>query len=394
MTFSDWPLKRLGELGDDRAISYGVVQPGSGITNGIPIIRVNNIVDGRWNEEDLLRISPAIEADYKRTRLRGGEVLLTLVGSVGHSAIATEEMLNWNVARAVAVISVKSDLSPRWVHWCLQSPDAQRQMNLKVTTTVQATLNLRDVADILIPLPPVNYRTKVERLLGALDDKIAVNERAVAAADELRALSLRRFMTSNPEATEKLPLSSLAQFVNGKAFTRDASGTGRMVIRIAELNSEPGSSTIYNDIKVPPQHLATQGDVLFAWSGSLRVSRWYRSEAIVNQHIFKVVPGIGMPSWLIFELIRFQLPRFRAIAEGKATTMGHIQRHHLNVEVTVPTRQYWARLDAELGLLWGLALRAEQERLTLAELRDTLLPRLVSGKLRIKDAEKVAEGAV
>jgi type I restriction enzyme S subunit len=137
-----------------------------------------------------------------------------------------------------------------------------------------------------------------------------------------------------------------------------------------------------------------QGDVLFAWSGSLTVSRWYRPEAIVNQHIFKVVPEHGMPSWLIFELIRLQLPRFRAIAEGKATTMGHIQRHHLNVEVAVPARQYWAQLDAELGLLWRLALRAETESLILAELRDTLLPRLVSGELRIKDAEKVVGGAV
>jgi hypothetical protein len=64
------------------------------------------------------------------------------------------------------------------------------------------------------------------------------------------------------------PLSSLARFVNGRAFTKDATGTGKMVVRIAELNSGPGASTVYNEIDVDGTNLARTGDLLFAWSGS------------------------------------------------------------------------------------------------------------------------------
>ena len=190
------------------------------------------------------------------------------------------------------------------------------------------------------------------------------------------------------------PLSSVAEFVNGRAFTKNATGAGRMVIRIAEINSGPGGSTVYNDIQVPDVHLAQSGDVLFAWSGSLIVARWYREEAIINQHIFKAIPRAGIPTWLTFELIRDKLDRFKSIAADKATTMGHIQRRHLDEQVVLPMRQALTELDAGLGPLWRRALMAEQESLALARLRDMLLPMLMSGEIRLREAEEMVEEAV
>ena len=167
-----------------------------------------------------------------------------------------------------------------------------------------------------------------------------------------------------------------------------------MVIRIAEINSGPGSSTVYNDVDVPEEHLARPGDVLFAWSGSLTVARWFRPEAIINQHIFKCVPKNGYPQWLVSQLVHQKIDEFRAIAAGKATTMGHIQRKHLDALVHVPAPGALRSLHAEIGPLWERALLAEQECLTLEALRDTLLPQLMSGRLRVKDAEKIVEDHV
>ena len=191
-----------------------------------------------------------------------------------------------------------------------------------------------------------------------------------------------------------VPLSSLAQFVNGKAYTRNASDTGRMVIRIAELNSGPGGSTVYNDIEVPSENLAEPGDLLFAWSGSLTVERWCRPEAIINQHIFKVLPKGATPVWLVHGLLLNLLPYFQGIASGKATTMGHIQRHHLDEPVEVPSAATMSALDRVCAPLWQRALAAEEESLVLADLRDALLPKLLSGELRVRDAESFVEEAV
>ncbi len=183
-------------------------------------------------------------------------------------------------------------------------------------------------------------------------------------------------------------------FVNGKAFTKDATATGRVVIRIAEQNSGLGGSTVRNTLDVADDHLARPGDLLFARSGSLTLHRWFREERIVNQHIFKVVPQNGTPTWLMYQALQAKLAAFRAIAADKATTMGHIQRKYLEEPVHLPSETAIATVDPITTSLWDRALAAEQESLILTELRDTLLPELMSGRMRVTNAERQVESVV
>lgn len=256
--------------------------------------------------------------------------------------------------------------------------------------SVQPMLNRNYISRIQVPLPPLGQQQAIAEVLGALDVKTAANATLVSTADELAAL---RFEAMIGTGGESCALSSLAQFVNGRAFTKNATGTGRVVIRIAELNSGLGASTVYTDLDVADQYLARPGDLLFAWSGSLTVHRWFRAEGIVNQHIFKVIPT-AVPLWVVNGALRAKLAEFKGIAADKATTMGHIQRHHLDEPVLVPAADVIDREDAAIQALWDTALQAERESLMLAELRDTLLPELMSGRLRVKDAEHVLEDVV
>lgn len=260
-------------------------------------------------------------------------------------------------------------------------------LNISSYAVGSALPYLKQSTLVAIPcvIPELPGQRAIAEVLGALDDKIAANASLICTADELAAV---RFQALVAEGAEGRPLSSLAQFVNGKAFTKGASGTGRVVIRIAELNSGLGNSTVYNDIDVADHHLARPGDLLFAWSGSLTVHRWYRSEGIVNQHIFKVIPSTA-PLWVVNGALRRKLAEFKGIAADKATTMGHIQRHHLDEEVLIPTLSTINENDDAMTALWDRALQAERESLHLEELRDTLLPHLMSGHLPVKDAEQV-----
>ncbi|WP_166390140.1 hypothetical protein [Nocardioides ochotonae] len=150
-------------------------------------------------------------------------------------------------------------------------------------------------------------------------------------------------------------------------------------------------STVYNDIDVPENKTARSGDILMSWSGSLGVYRWAREEAIINQHIFKVLP-IGYPPWLVFDRLEDAIDAFRGIAKDKATTMGHIQRGHLDTTVVVVPRDAVAdQLDAEFGPLWERLLVAEQESLNLGALRDALLPELLSDRIRVPEASSVVQ---
>jgi type I restriction enzyme S subunit len=226
----------------------------------------------------------------------------------------------------------------------------------------------------------------IAEVLGALDDKIAANRKLVTTIDEFASAVYKQ------AATDEQPLTDLARFVNGRNFTKNATGDGRVVVRIAELNSGIGGSTVRNRVEdTADDNLARPGDILFAWSGSLTLHRWTRPEALINQHIFKVVPKTEVPYWLAYQAVATKLPEFKGIAADKATTMGHIQRRHLDTQTATPTADEVEALDPLMTSLWDRAVAADRESQTLAQLRDTLLPALMDGRIRVKDAQETVE---
>jgi type I restriction enzyme S subunit len=270
-----------------------------------------------------------------------------------------------------------------YLYYRLRAPDARRAIEGMHVGTMIPHFKKGDFGRLLLSVnADIREQRAIAAVLGALDDKIAANERITRIADELSQALWNQAISSG----EVVPLSRLATFVNGRAFTKGASGTGRVVVRIAELNSGIGPSTVYNDIDVADEHLVSPGDILFAWSGSLTVARWYRHEAIVNQHIFKVIPSEGYPKWLVNQALRSKLDEFKAIASDKATTMGHIQRRHLDEPVTIPPPDSVSHLNNVMDALWAVALAAEIETVELAKTRDELLPLLMGGRIPIQTA--------
>ena len=397
-----WRTRPLGELCDaSRGITYGIVKVGDFVLDGVPVIRGGDIRDNRIVHDNEKRVSREVSDQFKRTILRGGEIVLNLIAEPGHCAVVSPSMAGYNVSRDVAVIPLLEGVNHVFVNYFLKSPIATGWFTARLQGSVTQKINLGTLREIPVPMPSRSTQEAIAEVLGALDDKIEANTRLTHLCDELWFGELTRVLNGWDADSSVLlsgwchvALSSLAHFVNGRNFTKDATGTGRMVVRIAELNSGPGRSTVYNDVEVPVDHVVTPGDLLFAWSGSLTVQRWYRPEAIVNQHIFKVVPHSGIPKWLVHGYLLQLLPWYRQVAADKATTMGHIQRSHLDEQVVLPDQTTRRELDERCDPLWERGLSAERESLVLAQLRDTLLPPLLSGELRVRDAEALVGEAV
>jgi type I restriction enzyme, S subunit len=386
---SEWPVKRLGDLCADLTVGHVGSMASEYVERGIPFLRSQNVRKGRLDLDGLKYIPREFHQQLRKSQLQPGDIVMVRTGDPGAAALIPAGLGELNCADLV-IARPGDGVDPRFLCYSINAT-AERYISAHLVGAVQQHFNVGSAKNLEISLPPLSVQQAIANLLGALDDKIAVNGKIAQGCDQMLSLQLDQWMQSNPGAVRECPLSSLAEFVNGRAFTKDATGTGRMVIRIAEINSGPGSSTVYNDIEVPDVHLARPGDVLFAWSGSLDVTRWFRSEGIINQHIFKVIPSNGIPAWLVFEMIDAKLAMFKGIAADKATTMGHIQRRHLDEPVEIPKQDGIAHLDGALGPLWERALSAELASLELAELRDSLLPRLMSGEIRVRDAEKVVE---
>jgi type I restriction enzyme S subunit len=195
-----------------------------------------------------------------------------------------------------------------------------------------------------------------------------------------------------PEGWIERPLDEIADFLNGLAlqkFPVTDPDDSLPVIKIAELRNGVSAKSDRASREVPVKYIIKDGDFLFSWSGSLLAKFWTEGEGALNQHLFKVTSE-RYPMWFVSHWVHHHLEEFQAIAASKATTMGHIQRGHLKAAMTLcPPDDVLARLGVVMAPLVEQTIQNELESRNLAHLRDTLLPKLISGELRINEVEKL-----
>lgn len=318
----------------------------------------------------------------------------------------------------------KTDLDMRWLYYAvIHYQLGQIDDGSPVPSTTRAAVYARDLA-----VPPPDEQRAIAQVLGAMDDKIEQNQRTAQALEKLAQAVFRAWFVDFEPVTAKVagatsfpsmpqllfdalpthfidsdiglvpegwgvkPLAKVATFLNGLALQKHpprGDTEDLRVIKIAQLRkgSTEGADLANGD--VPEQYVINDGDLLFSWSGTLEAAFWFGGKGALNQHLFKVTSD-AYPSWLCLLWIHQHLPWFRTIAESKATTMGHIKRGHLTeAQVVIATQEVLQAADDIIGPLYELYSQTMLESRKLAEMRDYLLPKLLSGDVRVRD---VGEG--
>lgn len=296
------------------------------------------------------------------------------------------------------------------------------------TGSVQDNINLQTLERLQFRLPPLPEQRAIAATLGALDDKIELNRKMNATLEAMARALFRDWFVDfgptrakaegrapylspdlwslfparldaegKPEGWEEKPLDEIADFLNGLAlqkFPGDGETDSLPVIKIAELRNGITANSNRASRKVPSQYMIKDGDFLFSWSGSLLAKFWTGGEGALNQHLFKVTSD-RYPAWFFSEWVQHHLEEFQIIAASKATTMGHIQRGHLKAAMTIcPPDGTITRLGEAVAPLIDRIVRNELESRTLAQTRDLLLPRMMSGELRVGDLASFDQEAV
>jgi len=315
-----------------------------------------------------------------------------------------------------------------YVQYLLRSPEIARGVAAQATGTTVLHLRPNDLLSILVSLPPLPEQRAIARVLGALDAKIELNRRmsetleAMARAlfkswfidfDPVRAkmagratglpkaladLFPNRLADSElgeiPEGWSARPLDSIAQFQNGLAlqkFRPKANEARLPVVKIAQLRTGEASGGEWSSAAIKPECIIEDGDVVFSWSGSLLVRVWCGGRAALNQHLFKVTSN-QYPKWFYLQCLLSHVSGFRRIARDKATTMGHIKRHHLNEALCVaPPRAVINAVSKTFASLLDRLIANDIESGGSAGARDALLPKLISGEIRLHDADKAMD---
>lgn len=346
---------------------------------GRPIIKISEVKNGLSGQTKFT------EAEYDpKYRIRSGDMIFCWSGQP-ETSIGTyywrgpDGWLNQHLfrvqPRSEDVVDaffyyLLLDLNPRFV-----------ELARNKQTTGLGHVTKRDLQDITLNLPPLEEQRRIAGVLGALDDLADTEMRISADCGQLWRAVVSRNM--DEQGSAPAPLSALASFVNGRNFTKGATGQGRPIIRTPEVRGGPTASTVRTDVDADADRVARFGDVLFVWSGSLCCARWAFEEALVNQHVFKASPLDATPDWLVMFALERQMPWFLSLAQDKATTMGHIQRRHLDESVELPVSAELSQLDAVVRPFWDQELESRAAARSAMRLRDELLPLLMSGRVRV-----------
>jgi len=280
-----------------------------------------------------------------------------------------------------------------------------------------------------LSLPDIDEQLAIAHILGTLDDKIELNRRMNETLEAMARVLFKSWFVDFdpvhaktegkdpglpkpladllpdsfedserdeiPKGWEARGLDEIARFLNGLALQKFPPKDGRSlpVIKIAQLRAGNTVGADLASADLESDYVVEDGDVLFSWSGSLECILWAGGRGALNQHLFKVTSA-KYPKWFYFLWIHEHLADFRHIAESKATTMGHIQRHHISgAKVYLPPADLIREASKFLSpLIDGIPQRLVESR-SLAQTRDALLPKLIAGEVRVKNVNRTLGGA-
>jgi type I restriction enzyme S subunit len=238
-TPASWVWAHIHELlSYDRSAAYGVLQPGGDTPGGVPFVRVCDLGKGTVDASGVKRIDPAIDRQYPRTRLHGDEVLVTLVGTIGRTAVAPKHLAGANVARAIGMLPLCPHVLPRFLVHALDEPTKNRELVDLAREVARKTLNLGLLKAVEVPLPPRAEQEEIIRRVEGLFRLADAIEKRIAAATA---------------RAEKLTQAVLAKAFRGELVPTEAD------LALRESRSYEPASVLLERIRArPPSRLAAR----------------------------------------------------------------------------------------------------------------------------------------
>ena len=400
----EWKEIEFSNVLIDESISYGIVQPGAHTEiDSVPIIRVNNIKNGYIKTDDVLKVNSAIEDKYKRTRLNGGELLITVVGSIGECAIVPENLKGWNVARAVSVAKIKKDYDVRFIKYAFKTDDIIYQMYGNTNDTVQPTLNLSLLKTLKFLIPPLPEQTAIAEVLSSLDDKIDLLHRQNETLEQLAETLFRQWFVE--EAEVGWTKTSLAEHTEvyrglsykGSGLTVEGNGLPMHNLNsVYEFGGYKDEGIKYYNGEYRDRHLANAGDIivtnteqghefrLIGFPGIVPIH--FGETGLFSQHIYRLVPlkETYLTNHFIYYLLMVPLVREQITAATNGSTVNMLAIEGLQLpEFKLPPKQKVLEFSEIVDKLWKKKAVNQNQIRTLTQLRDTILPKLMSGEVKV-----------
>jgi len=340
------------------------------------------------------------DKNYEKFKLVKGDILIARTGnSIGvHYLVKSDLVSVFN--NGLIRLRTNAKANYEFIYKIIESNNFDRYVqSIAYGTSTQPNMQINVLLGFDLLLPPIKEQVAIAKILTAFDDKIELLQ-AQNKTLETTAQTIFKEWFGKYQIGDELPdgwrvgkLGEIAEFLNGLALQKFPPISGEEtlpVIKIRELKQGITSITDKANTNLDKKYIINNGDVLFSWSGSLDVVIWQYGKGALNQHLFKVTSE-NHPKWFYYFWILHHLREFRGVASDKATTMGHINRKHLDLaEVIIPSKESFKELNnLFIPLIEKMENNAQQIQ-TIKQTRDILLPKLMSGTLRVNEFKENA----
>lgn len=368
----------------------------------IPLVKGENVQQG-FIDWQAARYWPASEKDkFEEFILKPGDVVVAMdrpwvEAGLKWAYIHDKDPVSFLVQR-VCRLTASKELDQTYLRCLISSSYFAAYLKPIVTGVNIPHISGKQIGDFLIPLPSIEVQKKIAAIISTYDDLIANDQRRITLLEGMAEEIYREWfirmrfpgyeLVSSAEGLpndwQSMSLDRLGTFMNGYPFDPSEWFTyGFPIIKIKELNSGVTADTPRNPgDKLPDKYRICEGDIIFSWSGSLIVKIWDEGDAYLNQHLFKVIPDSKVPRAFLYLSLKFSIPIFESLTTG--ATMQHIKRKELSfVKVKVPAPAMLDKFKEYVEPILDLSLKLKREMRCLNDCRDSLLPRLISGKLKV-----------
>ncbi len=406
-----WQLRPVGDL---------CVKIGSGATpkggatvytdTGTNFIRSQNVFDHYFSSAGLVHIDDQAAEKLVGVTVRERDVLFNITGdgeTIARCCVAPNWILPARVNQHVMILRTTGDLAPEYLQRYLSQPAMRVYMLNHNSGGSRRALTKAQAAGFQIAVPPIREQKAIAAVLGALDDKIAVNERIAATTQEILS-QLFSYHVWNYGRSAGLPAGFSQGTVRDVCEQIGNGGTPKRKnpeywergnvawYKTGELHDGPllESTERITDLGVRESSCSVwpAGTVLVALYASPTVGRLgiLESPAAFNQACSGLLAKESLGELFLFETLKATRSKLQGIAVGSAQ-QNISQRILADHQVVIPTVEAAASFNGVAQPLHRRRVAAAHESRTLTTLRDTLLPQLMSGRLRVKDAEKIVE---
>ncbi|TQJ36717.1 restriction endonuclease subunit S [Arthrobacter sp. SLBN-122] len=370
-------------------VDYGLTTSAVLGGDGPRFLRITDIDDSFVDWASVPRCT-ASEAESAKYALADGDIVVARTGaSTGRSQWVTVSEPSVFASYLIR-FRVGPEFDSRFVAYVLSSePWFDHVLSVAHGKSAQPNMSASEMARFRFACPPLPEQKAIAQVLGVLDDKIAANTKLAETADEVGSTLTRRWL--DPDVT--VVLSSIADIVMGSSpLGADLNETGAGTVfyqGVRDFGLRFPSSRVWT---TAPLRLAEPGDTLLSVRAPVGRVNLAREETCIGRGLASVRSTTGQ-RFSLFHLLKASKEAW-APFDGGGTIFGSINKGQLaSIQLPGIKQEHAGRLEDSLAALEKLVSSALGENAQLAQTRDSILPQLMSGRLRVKDAEKVLENA-